>query len=116
MGLDAGLHYPWCGAVRCGAGAGLYIEVCGVVRAPALDDGAVRCGCGPLHCGAVRSRAKLLGPRRALVQILGITDLGIHRIPSLISRPPGADAFHFHPIPVWWSFSREKIFRLLVII
>ena len=49
------------GAVRCGAGAGLKIEVCGAVRAPALDDGAVRCGCGPLHCGAVRSRAKLLG-------------------------------------------------------
>ena len=58
-GLDAGLHSPW-----CGAGAGLNIEVCGAVRAPALDDGAVRCG--PLHCGAVRSRAKLLGPRRAL--------------------------------------------------
>ena len=54
--------------VRCGAGAGLNIEVCGAVRAPALDDGAVRCGCGPLHCGAVRSRAKLLGPRRALVR------------------------------------------------
>ena len=53
--------------VRCGAGAGLNIEVCGAVRAPALDDGAVRCGCGPLHCGVVRSRAKLLGPRRALV-------------------------------------------------
>ena len=51
--------------VRCGAG--LNIEVCGAVRAPALDDGAVRCGCGPLHCGAVRSRAKLLGPRRALL-------------------------------------------------
>ena len=48
------------GAVRCGAGAGLNIEVCGAVRAPALDDGAVRCGCGPLHCGAVRSRAKPL--------------------------------------------------------
>ena len=52
--------------VRCGAGAGLNIEVCGAVRAPALDDGAVRCGCGPLDCGAVRSRATLLGPRRAL--------------------------------------------------
>ena len=38
-------------------------------RAPALDDGAVRCGCGPLHCEAVRSRAKLLGPRRALMEI-----------------------------------------------
>ena len=53
--------------VRCGGGAGLNIEVCGAVRAPALDDGVVRCGCGPLHCGAVRSRANLLGPRRALV-------------------------------------------------
>ena len=52
--------------VRCGADVGLKIEVCGAVRAPALDDGAVRGGCGPLHCGAVRSRAKLLGPRRAL--------------------------------------------------
>ena len=51
--------------VRCGAGAGLNIEGCGAVRAPALNDCAVRCGCGPLHCGAVRLRAKLLGPRRA---------------------------------------------------
>ena len=34
------------GAVRCGAGAGLHIEVCGAVRAPALDDGAVQCGAG----------------------------------------------------------------------
>ena len=50
--------------VRCGAGASLNIEVCGAVRPPALDDGAVRCGCGPLRCGAVRSRAKLLGPCR----------------------------------------------------
>ena len=39
--------------VRCGAGAGLNLEVCGAVRAPALDDGAVRCGCESLHCGAV---------------------------------------------------------------
>ena len=63
-GLDAGLHSPWCGA-------GLNIEVCGAVRAPALDDGAVRCGCGPIHCGAVRSRSKLLGPSRALVAEAG---------------------------------------------
>ena len=53
--------------VRCGAGAGLNIEGCGAVRAPALNDCAVRCGCGPLHCGAVQLRAKLLGPRRALI-------------------------------------------------
>ena len=51
--------------VRCGAGAGLNIEGCGAVRAPALNDCAVRCGL--LHCGVMRSRAKLLGPRRALV-------------------------------------------------
>ena len=55
--------------VRCGAGAGLNIEACGAVRAPALDDGVVWGGCGPLHCGAVRSRAKILGPRRALMHI-----------------------------------------------
>ena len=60
VGLNAGLHFPWCGA-------GLNIEGCGVVRAPALNDCVVRCGCGLLHCGAVRSRAKLLGPRRALM-------------------------------------------------
>ena len=28
---------------------------------------AVRCGCGPLHCGVVRSRAKLLGLRRVRI-------------------------------------------------
>ena len=28
--------------VRCGAGAGLNIEVCGAVRAPALDDGVMQ--------------------------------------------------------------------------
>ena len=43
------------GAVRCGAGAGLNIEVCGAVRAPALDDGAVRCG--PPHWMMVRCGA-----------------------------------------------------------
>ena len=53
--------------MRCGAGAGINIEGCGAVRAPALNDCAVRCG--PLHCRAVRLRAKLLGPRRALVPI-----------------------------------------------
>ena len=47
--------------------AGLNIEVCGAVQAQALDDGAVRCGCGPLHCGAVRSLAKLLGPQGSSV-------------------------------------------------
>ena len=41
-----------------------------MVRAPALNDCAVRCGCGPLHCGAVRLRAKHLGPRRALLHTL----------------------------------------------
>ena len=53
--------------VRCGAGAGLNIEGCGAVWAPALNDCAVRLGFGLLHCEAVRSRAKLLDPRRALV-------------------------------------------------
>ena len=42
-----------CGAVRCGAGAGLNIEVCGAVRAPALDDGAVRVRASSLRGGAV---------------------------------------------------------------
>ena len=32
--------------VRCGVGAGLNIEGCGAVRAPALNDCAVRCGAG----------------------------------------------------------------------
>ena len=69
-GLNAGLHFP-----RCGAGAGLNIEGCGAVRCgavrtPALNDCAVRCGCGLLHCGVVRLRAKLLGPRRALMHII----------------------------------------------
>ena len=54
------------GAVRCGRGPKYISLRCGA--APALDDGAV--WCGPLHCGAVRSRAKLLGPRRALEQML----------------------------------------------
>ena len=58
--------YIFHSAVRWG-GAGLNIEGCGAVRAPALNDCAVWCGCGPLHCGAVRLRAKLLGPRRALI-------------------------------------------------
>ena len=59
--------YIFHGAVRGGAGAGLNIEGCGAVRAPALNDCAVWCGCELLHCGAVRSRAKLLGPLRALL-------------------------------------------------
>ena len=54
---------PTLSMVRCGAG--LNIEVCGAVRAPALDDGVVRVCASSL--GAVRSRAKLLGPRRALL-------------------------------------------------
>ena len=37
--LNAGLHFPW-----CGAGASLNIECCDVVRAPALNDCAVQCG------------------------------------------------------------------------
>ena len=48
--------------MRCGAGAGLNIEVCGAVRAPALDD-AVRCDDaldGAVRCGAVRVRASSL--------------------------------------------------------
>ena len=39
--------------VRCGAGVGLNIEVCGAVRAPALDDGAVRVRASSLRGGAV---------------------------------------------------------------
>ena len=39
--------------VRCGAGAGLNIEICGAVRAPALDDGAVRVRASSLRGGAV---------------------------------------------------------------
>ena len=42
--------------MRCGVGEGLNIEVCGVVRAPALDDGAVQCRPAP----AVRVRASSL--------------------------------------------------------
>ena len=66
-------------AVRCGAGAGLNIEVCGAVRAPALDDGAVRVRVSSLR--AVRLRAKLLGPRRTLIvnQLIFISCLKKHR-------------------------------------
>ena len=60
--MIAGLHFPW-----CGAGAGLNIEGCGAVRAAALNDCALRCVWGLLHCGAGRLRAKLLGLRRAQV-------------------------------------------------
>ena len=39
--------------VRCGAGAGLNIEGCGAVRAPALNDCAVRVRASSLRGGAV---------------------------------------------------------------
>ena len=39
--------------VRCGAGAGLNIEGCGAVRAPALDDCAVRVRASSLRGGVV---------------------------------------------------------------
>ena len=45
-GLGAGLHFSWCGA-------GLNIEVCGAVRAPTLNDGAVRVQASSLWGGAV---------------------------------------------------------------
>ena len=45
--------YIFHSAVRCGAGAGLNIEGCGAVRAPALNDCAVRVRASSLRGGAV---------------------------------------------------------------
>ena len=56
--------YIFHGAMRCGCGSKYRRLQCSA--GPTLNDCMVRCGCGPLHCGAVRSWAKLLGPRRAL--------------------------------------------------